>query len=205
MLRAVEVDAAHARLRGERDELARRARATSRPRRPNFSLASTTMLRPSGVSSASEASCAASASSLVGDARRGDELGRLAVAEGDGAGLVEQQHVDVARGLDRAAAHGQHVVLHQRGPCRRCRWRESRPPMVVGIRQTSSATSTVTETAAPRVDARTACSVTTTSRKMIVSADEQDGERDLVGRLLALGAFDQRDHAVEEGLARVRR
>ena len=35
--------------------------ATSRPRRLNFSLASTTMVRPSGVSSASEASCAASA------------------------------------------------------------------------------------------------------------------------------------------------
>ena len=41
---------------------------TSRPRRPNFSFASTTMLRPSGVSSASEASCAASASSRLGDA-----------------------------------------------------------------------------------------------------------------------------------------
>ncbi len=35
--------------------------ATSRPRRLNFSFASTAMLRPSGVSSASEASCAASA------------------------------------------------------------------------------------------------------------------------------------------------
>ena len=36
----------------------------SRPRMPYFSLASTTMERPSGVSSASEASCAASASSF---------------------------------------------------------------------------------------------------------------------------------------------
>ena len=35
--------------------------AMSRPRMSNFSLASTTMLRPSGVSSASDASCAASA------------------------------------------------------------------------------------------------------------------------------------------------
>ena len=33
----------------------------SRPRRPNCSFASTTMERPSGVSSASEESCAASA------------------------------------------------------------------------------------------------------------------------------------------------
>ena len=32
-------------------------------------------------------------------------------------------------------------------------------------------------------------------------AGEQDIERDLVGRLLPLGAFDQRDHAVEKGRA----
>ena len=32
-------------------------------------------------------------------------------------------------------------------------------------------------------------------------AGEQDVERDLVRRLLALGALDQRDHAVEEGRA----
>ena len=34
--------------------------------------------------------------------------------------------------------------------------------------------------------------------------DEQDRQRDLVRRLLPLGAFDQRDHAVEEGGARRR-
>ena len=76
----------------------------SRSRSPYCSFASTTMLRPSGVSSASEASCAASASRL--DARRpsaGMKRRRLAVAERDGAGLVEQQHVDVAGRLDGAA------------------------------------------------------------------------------------------------------
>jgi len=30
------------------------------------------------------------------DARRGDKLGRFAIAERDRAGLIEQQHVDVA-------------------------------------------------------------------------------------------------------------
>ena len=35
--------------------------------------------------------------------------------------------------------------------------------------------------------------------------DEQDRQRDLVRRLLPLGAFDQRDHAVEEALARLLR
>ena len=33
-------------------------------------------------------------------------------------------------------------------------------------------------------------------------AGQQDGEGDLVGRLLALGALDQRDHAVEEASRR---
>ena len=49
----------------------------------------------------------------LGDAGRRDDLGRLPVAEGDGAGLVEQQRVDVAGGLDRAARHGEHVELEQ--------------------------------------------------------------------------------------------
>ena len=76
-------------------------------------LASTTIERPSGVSSASEASCAASASSVLGHPGHGQELGRLPVAERDGAGLVEQQRVDVAGRLDGAPAHGEHVALHQ--------------------------------------------------------------------------------------------
>ena len=33
--------------------------------------------------------------------------------------------------------------------------------------------------------------------------DQQDVQRDLVGRLLARGALDQRDHAIEERLARI--
>ena len=50
---------------------------------------------------------------LLGHAAQRHELGRLAVAERDGAGLVEQQRVDVARRLDRAAGHGEHVEAHQ--------------------------------------------------------------------------------------------
>ena len=84
----------------------------SRSRRLKRCLASTTMLRPSGVSSASEASCAASASSSSLTPARRNEGRRLAVAERDGAGLVEQQHVDVAGRLDRAAGGGDDVRLH---------------------------------------------------------------------------------------------
>ena len=43
----------------------------------------------------------------------GDDLGRHAVAEGDGAGLVEQQGVDVAGRLDRAARGRQDIDLQQ--------------------------------------------------------------------------------------------
>ena len=55
---------------------------TSRSRMPYFSLARTTMLRPSGVSSASEASWAASASVALGDSRGRDERRGLAIARG---------------------------------------------------------------------------------------------------------------------------
>ena len=105
--------------------------------------ASTTIERPSGVSSASEASCAASASSCASTPRRGIERRGLAVAERDRAGLVEQQHVDVARGLDRAAGGRDRRSPGSCDPCPRCRSPTAAPPIVVGIRQTSSATSTV--------------------------------------------------------------
>ena len=108
-----EVHAAHARLRGERNERGVRLVRLRGARRLNFSLASTTMLRPSGVSSASEASCAASASRSRLDARRGQERRGHAVAEGDRAGLVEQQHVDVAGGFHRAAARRHDIAADQ--------------------------------------------------------------------------------------------
>ena len=43
----------------------------------------------------------------------GIEVRRHPVAQGDGAGLVQQQRLHVAGGLDRPTAHGQHVALHQ--------------------------------------------------------------------------------------------
>jgi hypothetical protein len=47
------------------------------------------------------------------------------------------------------------------------------------------------------------CSVTTASRKTIVRPASRIVQRDLVRRLLPLRALDERDHPVEEGLARV--
>ena len=86
--------------------------ATSRPRRPYFSLANTTMDRPSGVSSARLESCAASASSPSVTPRTGEELHGLAISQRNGSGFIEQQRVYVAGRLHGLSAHGQHVVLH---------------------------------------------------------------------------------------------
>ena len=59
------------------------------------------------------------------DAGHRHELGRLAVAERDRAGLVEQQHVDVAGRLDRAARRARARCGAPGGPCRRSRSRRA--------------------------------------------------------------------------------
>ena len=87
---------------------------------------------------------------------------------------------------------------------------ESSPPIVVGMRQTSSATSTVIVTGVPLPAAATlksenGRSVTVASRKMMVSAASRMSSAISFGRLLPLGALDHRDHPVEERLAGVGR
>ncbi len=77
--------------------------------------------------------------------------------------------------------------------------------MVVGIRVTRRATSTATEIRAARTARKARNGQNRREHKNDGQADEQDGQRDLVWRLLPLGAFDQRDHAIEEALARIGR
>ena len=77
---------------------------------------------------------------------------------------------------------------------------ESSPPIVVGMRHTSSATRATVSTVAPGVVPERAQG-DRRHQEDDRQAGEQDRERDLVGRALALGAFDERDHAVEERLA----
>ena len=118
-----------------------------------FSCVSATIERPSGVSSAEAGEQRRLGRFALGDARHRDDLRRQAVAEGDGAGLVEQQRVDVARGLHRAARHGEHVELAAAGPCRRCRWPTAGRRWWSGSSVTSSATSTGTAIRRARVGA----------------------------------------------------
>ena len=108
-----EVDAAHPRLRGERHEVARRAgRVRSRSPYPRLGQDDDAAALGGLVGQRGELGG-------VGDLVRpsapptASELRRLPVAEGDGAGLVQQQGAHVAGGLHGAAAHGQHVALHE--------------------------------------------------------------------------------------------
>ena len=80
---------------------------------PYFSFASTTIERPFGRFVRQRRELRGVGQFLRADAGQRHELGRLAVAERDRAGLVEQQRVHVAGGFDRAAGHRQHVALHQ--------------------------------------------------------------------------------------------
>ena len=136
---------------------------------------------------------------FLGDAAHRQEGGSLAVAEGDGAGLVEEQGIDVAGRLHRAPRHRKHVETHEpvhagdadggkqgadRGRNERHEQRHhhhdgDHPPGVACIARDRNR--------GEDEDDR--------------HAGEQDVERDLVRCLLALGALDERNHAVEEGRA----
>ncbi len=140
---------------------------------------------------------------LLGHARDGLELGRLAVAERDGAGLVEKKRVDVARRLDGAARHGEHVEADQPVHAGDADGRQQRADRGRDQRH---------EQRHHNDDRDGAAGIGGIARDRRRGeheddghAGEQDVERDLVRRLLALGALDQRDHAVEEGRALGRR
>ncbi len=131
------------------------------------------------------------------DAGQREELGRLAVAERDGAGLVEQQRVDVAGRLHRAARHRQHVEAHQPVHAGDADRRQQRADGGGDQRDEQRHQDHHRDRAAGvGGEARDGGDGDDEDDRQ---AGEQDVERDLVRRLLPLGAFHQRDHAVEEG------
>ena len=144
-------------------------------------------------------SCAASARSASATPGIGTNSDGLAVAERDRAGLVEQQDVDVAGGLDRAARQREDVAAHEavhagdadRAQQRADRRRDERDEQRDERRDRDRRR---------RRSRANGCSVTTTMTKMSVSAGEQDAQRDLVRRLAPLGALDERDHPIQERL-----
>ncbi len=135
----------------------------------------------------------------LGDAgRRRDRRGQP-VAVGDRAGLVEQDDVDVTRRLDGPAAHGQHV--------------EAGHPVHAGDADGGQEAADRRRDEADqegdeghRVDGRAGEEPERPQghgrhQEDDRQAGQQDRERDLVGRALALRALDEGDHPVEEGLA----
>ena len=194
---ALEVEAAHPGLRGE-----------------GHQLGTGDVTRGNAVPLLGERQDRASLGRLVGQARQqrglgelalvdpgsGAQLGGLAGAVGDRAGLVEQQRVHVAGCLDRATAHGEHVAPHEavhpgdadRGeqPADRRRdeahqQRDEHHDRLLGVGVDGE-----------RLEAHRR------EQEDDRETGEQDVERDLVGRLLALGSLDERDHPVDERLAR---
>ena len=183
--------------------------ATSRPRRPYFSLARTTIERPSGVSSARLDSCAASASS--------PSVTPVAVTNST-AWRLPSVIVPVLSSSSVLTSPAASTALPLIASTLCCITRsmpampmaESRPPIVVGIRQTSSATYTAIVGAVPApADVDAVDGVGHQRRDGEQEDDRQAGDHDvqgdLVRRLLPLGALDERNHAIEERLARVRR
>jgi hypothetical protein len=145
-LRPAEVDAAHAALRENgtkvRTRARHRARASRTFREHDDAAALGRLVGERGELRASRELLLAS----PGAARSAC----LAIAERDRAGLVEQQHVDVAAAStarpDVAITLARSMRSDARQPIA-----DSRPPIVVGIRHTSSATSTVIVTGAARL------------------------------------------------------
>ena len=173
-----------------------------RSRSPCSRLASTTMERPSGVSSARLESCAASASSAgpqfsTGMNSAAWRLPRVMVP------VLSSRRVFTSPAASTARPDIASTLCCTRRSMPAMPMADSRAPMVVGIRQTSSATRTITD-----------CSDAGVGRERLQGrrggqehdrqAGQQDVERDLVGRLLPAGPLDQRDHPVDEALARLR-
>jgi len=77
------------------------------------------------------------------DTRRGIKLGGHTISQRDGSGLVEEQDIHVAGGFHCSSGHRQHIAAQQT-VIPAIPIAESRPPMVVGIKQTNKEMSTNT-------------------------------------------------------------
>ena len=200
--RVLEINAAHARLRRERHEFG--------IERCHLAAADAVLLLGEHDDGAAFRGLVAERGELrrIGqllrvDALQRQELGRLAVSEGDGASLVQEQRIHVARRLDRAARHGEHIEAHQ--------------PVHAGDadggeQRADGGGDETNEQRNQHDDADRAAGIRGKSRDGDGGEDEDDGhahqqdvERDLVGGLLPDRAFDKGDHAIEEGRALRRR
>ena len=194
----VEIDAADARLRGEGNE--------RRMQRRHIAPAYAVFLLRQHDDGAAFRRFIGQRGELRGvgqiafvDAGQGQKFSRLTIAQRDRAGFVEQQRVHVARRFHRAARHGQHVETHQPVHARNADGGQQRADRRGDQRH---------EQRHQHQHAQCAARIQREARNRRDREDENDRhareqnvERDLVGRFLPLRAFDQRNHAVEEGRA----
>ena len=198
---AGNVDPAHARVRGKRDELGARGQCA---------------VAESDIFALRERNDRTAFRRFVGKRRKvagpqglgqADAFGRqdlrgLPVAQGDRSRLVEQKRVDVAGRFDRAPAHRQHVSLQHAIHARDSDGRKQ------------SADRRRDQADQQRDQHRHARRPSRVERKRAEryhgehedqrQTRKQNRQRDFVRRLLALGALDERDHAVQKRLARIR-
>ena len=168
-----------------------------------FSCVSATIERPSGVSSARLSKQRRFGRLVLADAGHGDDFRRQTVAEGDGAGLVEQEGIDIARRLNGAPRHGKHVEFQQ--PVHAGDADGGQQPADGGRNERDEQRDKHGDgKIGSRIGAE-ALQGHNGDQEDDGHAGEQDAERDLVGRLLPLGAFDERNHAIEEGRSGRRR
>ena len=129
----------------------------------------------------------------------------LAVAERDRAGFIEQQHIDVARRLDRAPGRGDHVRLDHAIHARDTDGREQAADR--GRNQADQQRDENRDRdrlAAPRglnAVQRIRQQGDAGKQENQREFSEQNRQRDFVRRLASRGAFDHRDHAIEKTFA----
>ena len=174
---------------------------------PKARLTSATMLFPSGRLVAQRSQQRGLGKLLRRD--RGHRMERrcLAVAVRDRSGLVQQQHVAIAGGLDRAPRRGDHVGAHhpahpgdadrrqETADRRRNEADEQRNEHSNRHRRARLRDFDAVEREGQQRDGR--------EQEDEGHRNQQDSERDFVRRLLPLRGFDHADHPVEEGFARI--
>ncbi|CCJ97369.1 hypothetical protein BN130_3965 [Cronobacter malonaticus 507] len=131
----------------------------------------------------------------------GQEVRGLTVAERDGAGFIEQQHVHIACGFHRAAAGGDNVRAKHPAHARHADGREQ--PADSGRDQAHQQRHQHRHADRRPAVLRERVERGGRQQKDNRQRHQQNGQRDFVRRFAALGALDHRNHTVKERLAGV--
>ena len=202
------VDAAHARLRGEGHK--------RRAERGQLALSQAVLILGQHHHAATFRRLIRERRQLrgIGQLRSGhagcrQKLTGLAIAQRDGAGLVEQQHIHIARCLHRAARGGNHVSLHHPAHARDAnRGKQATDrggDQAHEQRDQHGQTHHRSRTRLIDSEGRKRPQRHDHQHEHQRESNEQDRQRQLVRRLLSAGRLHHRNHAIEKRLAGVDR